>query len=176
MRPRLQPRLRSGRPALLLALALLAGCAPERAPRVGVAAPSYRGHDLEGQPVDLAALRGAVVVVNVWATWCQPCRRELPALQELQDQHARDGLRVIAVSIDAAGGAPEIRAFLDEHGIDLTVVHDSRQRVTRAFGTTGVPETFLIGRDGLLRHHWLGRIDARSPSVRAPVYAALDER
>jgi cytochrome c biogenesis protein CcmG, thiol:disulfide interchange protein DsbE len=152
-----------------------AGCAPDRPPAVGDAAPRFGADRLDGARFELADARGDVVLVNIWATWCYPCRREMPALQELHEQLAGTGLRVVAVSIDAAGSEPEIRAFLEEYGIDFTILHDPAQRVTRAFGTRGVPETFLVGRDGTLRHHWIGRIDARSPAVRMPVYQALDE-
>jgi cytochrome c biogenesis protein CcmG, thiol:disulfide interchange protein DsbE len=161
---------------LAAALLLLAACAPERAPRVGDAVPAELGRALDGRALRLDALRGEVVVVNVWATWCEPCRREMPALQELHRQLGREGFRVVGVSVDGAGAAGAIRAFLDEHDIDFDVVHDPRQRVPRAYGTMGVPETFLVGRDGRLVHHWRGRIDARSPMVRSRIYAALDAR
>jgi cytochrome c biogenesis protein CcmG, thiol:disulfide interchange protein DsbE len=157
----------------LLAAATLAGCMPERGPVIGAAAPGFTGELLDGTRFDLRDERGSVVLVNVWATWCYPCRREMPGLQELHTELEGRGLRVVGVSIDAAGASAEISAFLAEHGIDFPIVHDPRQRVTHAFRTLGVPETFLIGRDGTLRHHWIGRIDARSWAVRGPVYDAV---
>ncbi len=97
-------------------------------------------------------------------------------MQRLYERLGPQGLRVVAVSIDQGGAEPEIREFLEEHGITFTILHDAEQRITRTFRTRGVPETFLIDRDGTLVKHWIGRIDAHSPAVRVPVYEALDGR
>jgi cytochrome c biogenesis protein CcmG, thiol:disulfide interchange protein DsbE len=179
---RLRAKVRAASPAAkspmarALAIALLTlatACAPDRPPEVGDRAPAYTAPDLDGGRLALAELHGEVVVLNIWATWCYPCRREMPGLQELQDQLGHEGLRVVAVSIDGAGEGDAIRAFLDEHRIGFDILHDPAQRITRAFGTLGVPETFLIGRDGTVLHRWIGRIDTRAPFVRGPIYAAL---
>jgi cytochrome c biogenesis protein CcmG, thiol:disulfide interchange protein DsbE len=171
------PRTRSGR-SVLAALAMLAtvaaGCTlPERPAEVGRRAPAYQAPDLAGAPVALGDFRGDVVAITLWATWCQACRRTLPGLQEMERQLAREGFRVLAVNIDPAGSERAIREFLDELGLEFTVLQDPKQEAARLFGARGVPETFLIGRDGTLLHHWIGRVDARSPAVREPVYAAL---
>lgn len=156
---------------------LVAGCAAGEArplpPVVGEPAPGYAAPTLRGDTLSLASLRGDVVLVNLWATWCPPCRREMPGLQRLQDELGAEGLRVVAVSIDAPSSAEEIRPFLEETGITFTVLHDAEQRVTRTFATTGVPETFLIGRDGVLLNRWIGEIHPGSESIRAPVRSAL---
>ncbi|HET7132605.1 MAG TPA: TlpA disulfide reductase family protein, partial [Gammaproteobacteria bacterium] len=150
----------AGRPvsvcAAALALAasgLLGACAVERAPEVGQHAPGYAASTLDGGTVRLSDLHGEVVLLNLWATWCFPCRREMPSLEALHREHREHGLRIVAVSVDAAGATREIRAFLDELGISFLTLHDPDQRVARAFRTRGLPETFLIGRDGrILRH------------------------
>jgi peroxiredoxin len=154
--------------------ALLAGCnvTPEFAVQ-GQRVPQYAAADLGGREVRLQDLHGEVVLLNIWATWCYPCRREMPGLEELHRELSASGLNVVAVSVDAAGAAGEIREFLDELGLTMQVLHDSRSEISRVFATRGVPETFLIGADGVLRHHWIGRIDARSEAVRGPVLAAL---
>jgi peroxiredoxin len=156
------------------AAALLAGCTagPEIAVQ-GERVPHYAAADLDGRQVRLQDLHGEVVLLNIWATWCYPCRREMPGLEELHRELSASGLNVVAVSVDAAGAAGEIRDFLDELGLTMQVLHDTRSEISRVFATRGVPETFLIGADGVLRHHWIGRIDARSESVRGPVLAAL---
>jgi peroxiredoxin len=164
-------------PLLILCAAvgslLLGACQAPDVVTVGKLVPDYGAVDLDGTPVRLAELRGEVVLLNVWATWCYPCRREMPGLEELHRELEPSGLNVIAVSVDAAGAAGDIREFLDELGLTMAVLHDSRADVSRAFSTMGVPETFLIGADGTLLHHWRGRIDAHSESVRGPVRAAL---
>lgn len=158
---------------LLLAATLLGGCAPEPGPEVGRRAPDYSGRFLDGDPFRLADLRGDVVLLNIWATWCYPCRREMPSLETLHRDFRAHGLRVVAVSIDAAGADAEIRSFLEAFGITFPTVHDPEQHVTRTFRIRGVPETFLIGRDGRIVHHWVGRINGRSALVRERVRAAL---
>jgi peroxiredoxin len=159
--------------ALAFVALLLGACSAPDVVTVGKRVPDYAARDLEGRPVSLASLRGEVVLLNVWATWCYPCRREMPGLEELHRELEGAGLRVVAVSVDAAGASGEIRDFLDELGLTMAVLHDTRAEVSKAFSTMGVPETFLIGDDGVLLHHWRGRIDARSHSVRGPVYEAL---
>jgi cytochrome c biogenesis protein CcmG, thiol:disulfide interchange protein DsbE len=156
-------------------LAVLAGCGVERPPEVGRRAPAFEAVSLEGEPVALAAYRGEVVLLNVWATWCYPCIREMPSLQALQEEMGAAGLRVVGVSIDAPGSTEAIREFVDELGLGITILHDPAQRVARTFHTRGVPETFLIGRDGTLLRHWIGRIDGKSEGVRGPVREELGE-
>jgi cytochrome c biogenesis protein CcmG, thiol:disulfide interchange protein DsbE len=161
---------------LLLAGLLLAGCMDVPAQvAVGERAPAFAGVDLDGTEVDLRALRGEVVLLNVWATWCFPCRREMPALEQLHREWSGNGLRVVAVSIDAVNAARDIREFVAEYELTFDIVHDPAQHVTRAFQTIGVPETFLIGADGRLRHHWIGRIDPHSESVRGTIREAMQE-
>jgi cytochrome c-type biogenesis protein len=172
---------RGTRPAraagLVLGVAMtlgLAGCElPAQVAVQGEPVPVYAAADLSGREISLQELRGQVVLLNIWATWCYPCRREMPGLEDMHRELQKNGLKVVAVSVDAAGAAGEIREFLDELGLTMQVLHDSRADISRVFSTRGVPETFLIGHDGVLRHHWIGRIDAHSESVRGPVMAAL---
>jgi peroxiredoxin len=163
-------------------LALLFGataCAEEArtgAVAAGKPAPAFAAPELGGDTISLAMLAGEVVVLNIWATWCPPCREEMPGLQELHETYAAHGLRVVGVSIDAARDAPEIRRFLDDNDISFTILHDADEQVTRAFRTIGVPETFLIDREGRLVQRWLGKIDPMAESVRGPVREALGIR
>jgi peroxiredoxin len=160
---------------LAAACVLLAACRVPETAVVGQRVPAFAAADLAGDVVKLDELRGKVVLLNVWATWCYPCRREMPGLEELHRELADRGLAVVAVSVDAAGASGEIREFLDELGLTMQVLHDAKSEVGRVFSTRGVPETFLIDASGTLVHHWIGRIDARSQTVRGPVYAALTE-
>jgi cytochrome c biogenesis protein CcmG, thiol:disulfide interchange protein DsbE len=162
--------------ALLLALAAATACDVASGATVGNRAPAYSAATLDGGEVSLSALRGEVVLLNVWATWCYPCRREMPSFEALHRDLAPQGLRVVAVSIDKHGARGEIEEFLDEHGITFTILFDPDQRVARTFNTMGVPETFLIDRDGVLVKHWIGRIDGHSELVRTPIREALGTR
>jgi cytochrome c-type biogenesis protein len=126
-----------------------------------------------GDTVSLTQMRGNVVLLNVWATWCPPCREEMPGLEALHQELAPQGLRVVGVSIDRGSATPAIAAFLRDNSITFPILHDSEERITRVFRTVGVSETYLIGRDGILLNRWIGKIDPASHSVRGPVERAL---
>jgi cytochrome c biogenesis protein CcmG, thiol:disulfide interchange protein DsbE len=162
--------------APLLAVAL-AGCTIAEGAEVGLRAPEFAAPTLDGDTMSLSAMRGEVVLLNVWATWCFPCIREMPSLDDLQREFAGSGLRVVGVSIDRGASADaDIRAFVAEHDLSLTVLHDPDARIARVFRTRGIPETWLVGRDGVLLAHWIGRIDGRSEAIRRPVRDALEGR
>jgi peroxiredoxin len=160
-------------------LAMIAGCGQDvdrfRAPTVGDPAPAaYGAPTLAGDTIRLAQLRGSAVMLNVWATWCPPCREEMPGLQTLHERYGQRGLRVVAVSIDGRGSESTIDAFLREHGITFTVLHDVAEEISRQFRTAGVPETFLIDRQGVIAHRWIGKFDPVADDVVSRVEALLD--
>lgn len=125
---------------------------------VGTRAPDFEAVALDGVPLSVTGHRGKVVLLNVWATWCPPCLEEMPSMQRLYDEFSGRGLEILAVSVDApfgesdAAGRPggRLDLFRDELGLTFPILHDPEGRVQRVYGTTGVPETFLIGRDGLI--------------------------
>lgn len=154
---------------MLLPIAILsAGCGADidayRPLQAGDPVPDFSATTLAGDSVAIAALDG-VVLLNVWATWCPPCREEMPGLQALHEQFGDRGLHVVGVTIDSAMDANAVQRFLDELGITFLILHDPADRVSRQFRTAGVPETFLIDRDGLLVHRWIGRFDPLSADV-----------
>ena len=153
------------RPAALVGLALLAmACTTERARfkplAVGDAAPAYAATSLDGDSVSIGSLKGNVVLLNIWATWCVPCRREMPVLDSLSQVFADRGVRVIGVSVDDGGSDERVHEFVQEHGITFTIWRDPDARVSGVFNTRGVPETFLIDREGRIAKHWMGGVDA----------------
>jgi cytochrome c-type biogenesis protein len=159
-----------------IALLLLAACGAEtgQGPAVvGQQAPAYSAISIAGDSVSLAGLRGNVVLLNVWATWCPPCREEMPGLEALHQELSPKGLRVVGVSIDRGSARPEIDSFLRDNGVTFSILHDGDERITRVFRTAGVPETYLIGHDGTLLNRWIGKIDPASRSIREPVERAL---
>ena len=166
----------------VLASALACGPAeeaPDRSSRfapiqAGEAAPDYMAVGLDGDTVRLTDLRGEVLVLNVWATWCHPCREEMPALQALHETYRDRGLRVVGVSIDGRSSSGLIPGFLEEVGVTFPILVDPQERVVRSFTTIGVPETFLIGRDGTFLHRQVGPFDPLAPEYRARIDAALE--
>lgn len=131
----------------VLLAAALAGCvAPVE---VGSAAPDFTATDLAtGEPASFhERYAGEVTLVNIWATWCEPCKEEIPALQALYEAMGPRGLRIAAVSIDA-GDPQAVRAFMADFGVTFDVLHDPAGAIQQTYRTTGVPESFLVGRDG----------------------------
>src|SRR5688572_14454507 len=131
---------------------------------VGATIPSYSATKLDGGELSLDALRGKVVLLNVWATWCRPCVTEMPALERLYRQFHDDGLEVVAVSIDAGTGTMDdmgrpggdVQAFVTERDLTFTILLDPRRRVEQVFQVMGVPTTIVIGRDGRIARKAVG--------------------
>lgn len=127
--------------------------------------PALEAVTLAGDPVALADLRGEVVLLNVWATWCVPCRQEAPELQSLHESHGGRGLRVVGVSVDNRGAEDQIRAFVDEYGISYDIWWDPDGTAIEEFGAAGVPLTVLIDRDGRIAWRHLGAFHADDPTL-----------
>lgn len=178
--PRLARRwLRPARLGPAAGLAALAACAPgsdpPRAVEVGREAPNYAARSLAGDSVSLALLRGKPVLLNVWATWCAPCREEVPYLEALHRKHAPRGLQVIGVSVDARGEDGKIVAFAGEFGMTYPIWLDPDERVNARFLAIGVPSTYVIDRQGILRWKHLGTLRPTTPGFVEALEAALRE-
>lgn len=100
--------------------------------------------------------KGNVVLLNVWATWCEPCRIEMPSMQRLHERFGDKGLRIVAISVDDPGFEAKIKAFADEYKLTFDILHDAPARIKRQYQTTGVPETFIIDRSGRIRRRVIG--------------------
>jgi cytochrome c biogenesis protein CcmG, thiol:disulfide interchange protein DsbE len=139
---------------------------------VGTRAPDFAATDLDGNPVRLADLAGEVVLLNIWATWCAPCREEMPSMQRLYDKMGPQGLHVIAVSVDRpigmvdAGGnrGGDIEAFTKQMGLTFDIWHDPAGGIQRDYRTTGVPESFVIDRQGTIVKKVIGQTEWDSMS------------
>lgn len=143
---------------------------------VGVDAPGFAAATLS-QPAGRKTMedyRGDVVLLNIWATWCGPCRVEMPSMQRLHDEYAPGGLKIVAISIDEAGTEAQIREFAQEYGLTFEILHDPNGHIQRAYQTTGVPETFVIGRDGTIRKKVIGAANWHSDANRALVRSLLE--
>ncbi len=140
-------------------VASAAGCtAPDRPAGVGMSAPDLSALTLAGDTVLLSSFRGEPLLLNLWATWCLPCRREAPFLQELARSRGADGLRVVGLSLDRAGFEPEIRDFMEEFGVTYTVLRDPDMVAMDRYPVSGLPATFLVDRDGTIRHAVAGPV------------------
>lgn len=173
--PFLRRRLVVAHAACVTALAGL-GCgrpAELRAPAIGAAAPEFTAMDLDGKPVTLAALKGRVVVLNVWATWCRPCLEEIPQLEALHEALGAQDMTMVGVSIDAAGMGADVKDFMTEHNMRYTVWLDPDHNFSLKFLTMGVPETFVIDRAGIIRARMIGALRPGDSTVVTAVRAAL---
>jgi len=158
--PRYARNDRTLRFVAIAALIALAGCSGEAPPRVEVGrpAPRYAATMLTGDSASTAALAGKVVLLNVWATWCLPCRVEIPYLQSLYEKHRADGLEIVGVSVDVRGQDEAIRAFAQEYRMTYPIWRDPDERIQSLYMALGVPSSYLIDRQGILRWRRLGTI------------------
>jgi cytochrome c-type biogenesis protein len=122
-------------------------------------APDYNAVALDGTPVSVSDYQGKVVLVNLWATWCEPCREEMPALGELHSIFPRSDFEIIGVSIDDPGFEQVIVRTMADDNLTYPVWLDPENRFQFAFRTIGVPESFLIDADGQIIHQWRGAFD-----------------
>jgi peroxiredoxin len=146
-------------------LLVLTGCKSETpAPREGEPAPDFELTALSGEKVRLSGLRGKVVLLNFWASWCPPCREEIPSLVTLNAKLPARDFQLLAVAIDK-GGREAISAFFGKTGVILPTLLDSDGLVAKEYGITGVPETFVIDKQGIIRKKVIGPIDWSDPAV-----------
>lgn len=160
---------------------------------LGSRAPDFRAvavqaaGDATRQVKTLDQYKGDVVLLNIWATWCAPCRVEMPSIEALQRTYGPRGLHIIAVSVDAPGTDSTIRAFARQYGLTFEILHDptvgpftadgdrTPGRIEQAYQTTGVPETFVIARDGVIRKKVIGADDWSSPGNQSLIAELLRE-
>jgi peroxiredoxin len=133
-----------------------------RPPHIGSAAPDFTVQDTD-RKVSLNQLRGKVVVLNFWATWCPPCVEEMPSLVQMQQKMRSKGVEVLAISVDADESA--YRRFLKDHNVDLLTVRDPGQKSNNLYGTFKFPETYIIDRNGVLRRKFIGPVDWSQPEI-----------
>ena len=144
---------------------------------VGSSAPEFTATTLDVTPATkhLADYKGQVVLLNIWATWCGPCRVEMPSIEKLHTAMADKGLKIVAVSIDDPNTEKQIQSFAQQYGLTFEILHDPTHAIEKDYQTTGVPETFLIGRDGTIRQKVIGATDWSSPDTQKLVYSLLQE-
>lgn len=137
----------------------------------GTEAPEFAYPNLDGDTVALSDYEGKVVLVNVWATWCGPCLREMPSMERLYRKLRGEEFEILAVSIDARQGETDaygraggdLGEFASELDLTFPILHDPRGRIQRTYQTTGVPESFVIGRDGTIYKKVAGETEWDSP-------------
>lgn len=178
----------SRRPLLPVVIALAAGVALWYGARlarssmhafgIGAPAPSFQAITLDAPPSTkgLADIRSGVTLLNLWATWCEPCKAEMPSIERLYGRYRDRGLRVVAVSVDSPGFEQAIKDFIAEYALTFDVWYDASGDIQRSYRSRGIPSTYIIGRDGLIRLIRQGAVDWDAQEHRALVERLLADR
>jgi peroxiredoxin len=142
----------------------------------GEMAADFKLPSLSGQPVTLSSLRGKVVFLNVWATWCGPCREEMPSMETLYEAFKdRQDFVILAVSQDRKGRVA-VQPFVEKNHLHFDILLDPDNVVGDAYNVAGVPETFIIDRKGRIVAHHMGAFDWSQSDVRQALNELLDSR
>ena len=143
-------------------------------PDINTPAPAFRLLDLEGRAHSLDHYKGKVVFLNFWATWCGPCKVEMPAMEALYQSFRSRGLEILAVSVDQQGAAVT-RPFKEAMGLSFPILHDSTYQVGLTYGARTLPMTYVIDRRGIIRQRVFGARDWNSPKARELMSELLEE-
>ncbi len=143
-------------------------------PAINTPAPAFRLMDLQGAVHSLSAYQGKVVFLNFWATWCGPCKVEMPAMEALYQAFRSQGLEILAVSVDQQG-AVVTRPFKEAMGLSFPILHDSDYQVGLTYGARTLPMTYVIDRKGIIRQRVFGARDWNSSEARTLISELLTE-
>jgi peroxiredoxin len=139
----------------------------------GKAAPDFELQDLDGNIRKLSDLKGQVVFVNFWATWCPPCREEMPSMQDLYETMPGDRFKMLTI---LSNDNPALAAtFAEKNGFSFPILVDPGSEVANAYGLTGVPETYIVDKQGILRQQYLGPRQWNSPKAQQMLKAYMDQ-
>ena len=145
------------------------------APDVGMPMPEFKAQWLDGSSFDLASQKGSVVLLNIWATWCGPCRFEIPELDKLHRSYSGRGFKVIGVSVDE-GGAKDVKPFVAEQKISYPIVLDPEGKLATIEQTESIPTSILIDRGGKVVWRHVGPVSTSDPLLRRALEAALNAK
>ena len=142
----------------------------------GSQAADFKLEKLDGTTVSLESLRGKVVFLNVWATWCEPCREEMPSMQTLyEDFKGNKDFVMLAVSQDVKGRAA-VAPYVAKNGYHFTILLDPENKIGETYDVSGVPETFIIDQKGQIVAHHMGAFDWSRPDVRDALQQLLNSK
>lgn len=144
---------------------------------VGSKAPIFVAATIDDKPITktLKDYKGEVVLLNIWATICGPCRQEMPSIENLYKDYKPKGLKVVAVSTDAPGMTQAIREFRDQYGLTFDILYDSVSAIHKQYQIYGWPYSYIISREGVIHKIWIGPDDWNSPQNRKLIDQLLAE-
>ena len=169
--------------ALLFALASACDFASEpdgpkglgEGPRIGYRAPNFRLENLEGEEVSLKSFKGKVVFINFWATWCVPCKLEMPSMELLYNKYKEDGLEILAISNDLQG-ITAVRPFVDEMKLTYPILIDDDFRINEQYLVRSLPTSMIVGRDGIITHILIGARNWEAPEAEDLIHKLLNAK
>jgi thiol-disulfide isomerase/thioredoxin len=129
-------------------------------PQTGQPAPDFYFENPEGEPTSLGQLKGQTVMVNFWATWCSPCRYEMPFLQQIHQE--RSGEELVLLAVNVGESASDVSQFMQSQGFSFTVLLDSKGNVTRRYNVTGIPTTFFIDKESVIQNVHVGSFQSQA--------------
>jgi len=125
-------------------------------PQTGFLAPNFAAKTLDGETVRLINLRGKVVLINIWASWCPPCRAEMPAIERVYQTYKDNGFVVLAINSTMQDTVADARAFADGNKLSFPILMDETGKITRLYRVQSLPTSFFVGRDGIIREVVVG--------------------
>lgn len=145
---------------------------------IGAVAPDFHAKTLTTppEPKGIAAYRGQVTLINIWATYCEPCLVEMPSLDRLYARYKSKGFKVVGVAVDDPGFEETIKEFVAKLGVTFEILHEGSGDIERAYRARGIPATYVVGRDGRVRMIRQGAADWDAPEHYALIERLLDER
>jgi cytochrome c biogenesis protein CcmG/thiol:disulfide interchange protein DsbE len=126
------------------------------APQTGFLAPDFTAQTIEGGTITLSNLRGKVILVNIWASWCPPCRAEMPAIEHTYQAYKNQGFTMLAINSTVQDTAANAQAFVSENQLTFPILMDKTGEITRLYRVQSLPTSFFIGRDGIIREVVVG--------------------
>ena len=139
---------------LCVAALLLSVSLADAAPRRGQPAPSFKAFSIAGQPISTEGLKGSVVILDFWATWCPPCRDSIPFFAELHRKYSKQGLQIIGMSVDE-GGERVVKDYAQQHRIPYPLVMASG-KIQKDFGVRALPVIYIIDQNGIVKEQIMG--------------------
>jgi len=142
----------------------------------GKLAADFELHTLDGTAISLSSLRGKVIFLNVWATWCAPCREEMPSIEKLYEEFSKDQDFVVLAASQDSESRSAVDSYVRKNGFKFTVLLDPQNKVGDAYDVSGIPETFIIDRSGRIVAHHVGPYDWAQPEMRDALRELIDTK
>jgi len=173
--PNAPPAAAKGKAAIQTQTTPTATAPAAQTAEVGQAMPAYTTDFLDGKKFDIAAERGNVVFLNLWATWCGPCRYEIPELQAMHQKYASRGFKVVGISLDDTG-VDGVKQFVSQHSMTYPIAYDPDGKIATIFQSSVLPTSVIVDRSGQIVWKKFGAVSSEDPTLKDALTKALDAK